>query len=209
MIEESKRAAEIALNDCSMLEMENNKINEQNLLLNQEVKDLSSELETYKSIANKLARYVRVKSRNPPEEALSDILEVSDEENDDANIVEDAAKAKSALKAVAKSTLRLAPKPRACSRTSMSTQNTAEYYLMRSNKTIDQDNYHWTLTDISPPDDQLVKSEEFLLGEITDYPFPYLVYRRINLSDDKKNAVSLFLEITNGLFDEITAEKII
>ncbi len=211
-IAEAKDAAAAALNDYNYVEQENAKLLKQIAQLELNIKEESEELDTYKFIANKLSRYVRVKSKAPPDEAFSDALNIEDEEDpSDLSIVADAIKAKSKLQEVSKLRNKSIRKP--ITRTKTSIENNVDrnaLYLMRSVNPVDNDlNYHWTLVDIAPSDELLTQSEEYLSGEIDQMQSINLCYRTMYVSDDRRNAMILFLELVNNIMDESTAEKLI
>lgn len=201
-IEEARESAKAALNDCNYLEMENIKLNKQILIFEEEIKELNNDLETFRCIASKLAKYVRINSKKPPVEAYSDILdpEENDDERTDNILISDVIKAKDKLKELkvqSKPMIRKPDKPGNI------------YYLLRSAEFVGDENYSWSLTDIQPELDHINKSEEFLIGELEQSPYKEIVYRTLQLSDDKKKAILLFFELTNGIFDLSTIEKLL
>lgn len=209
-IEEARDAAKAALNDCNFLEVENAKLNRQNTQLETEIKELTEDLETFRLIANKLARYVRIKATKVPDEAYSDLLEPQDDSDQlsDLSIVQDAIRAKTKLKVESKGRSKVILKANPAASNSATIQKRV-HYLLRSTEYVDDDNYSWHLTDIEPQQDHIDKSEEFLIGDLTISHYTEIVYRTIEISDDKKNTIALFIEVTNGIFDEATAEKLI
>ncbi len=209
-IEEARDAAKAALNDCNFLEVENAKLNRQNNQLDTEIKELTEDLETFRLIANKLARYVRIKATKVPDEAYSDLLEPQDDSDQlsDLSIVQDAIRAKTKLKVESKGRSKVILKGNHTTTNSLVVQKRI-HYLLRSAEYVVDNTYSWHITDIEPQQDHIDKSEEFLIGDLTISHYPEIVYRTIEISDDKKNTIALFIEVTNGIFDEATAEKLI
>ncbi len=207
-IAEAKELANAAFNDYTYVEQENVKLLKQIAQLELSIKEGSEDLDTYKFIANKLARYVRVKSKAPPDEAYSDALDIEDEEDpSDLSVVADAIKAKSKLQEVSKVRSKSISKPIA--RTNSATEKNT-LYLMRSVNPADNDlNYHWSLIDIEPSEELLTQSEEYLSGEIDRMQSINLCYRTMIVSNDRRNAMILFLDLVNNITDESTIEKLI
>ncbi len=196
-IEESQAATTTALNECHILETENAQLKDEICRLEQEIKDINEELSSTKAIATKLAKYVRVKSVKPPPEAYDDSLEVPDEEPTDpaelTAITDEAMNAKAKLQ----STKKRVQKP------------TNKFYLMRSANKVDLHNYNWELTDAEPSEELKIRSEQFLIGDILLSPHSMILYRSLTLNEDKKNAITLFIDVIGGIFDVGTAEKLI
>ncbi len=184
-IEEARESTKAALNDLAMYEIENAKLQKYNAQLEVDLKEVNRDLDVFRGIANKLSRYVRVKSKNPPEEAYSDVLEIEDElDAQDSTIdhptsltiVSDAIKAKNRLKEESKG------RPKVIARVvpNSSTAEKHAYYLMRTVEYVDDEqNYQWSLIDVEPSEDHLTKSEEYLTGEINDLPYQQICYRKL------------------------------
>jgi len=195
--------------DIATLTQENAALSLEKSRLEDELKIANEELSTYSAMANNLARYVRAKSRDPPAIAYSDMLDTEDPESYDSiselKLVQDAINAKNFLKS-GKPKSAIIPR----SQPTLQELPSHTYYLMRSVEPIDTDAYHWTLTDVAPSDQQLDFTERTLLSdELSPHLFKTICYQTLRLSNDKKNAIILFLSLSNGIYDEITIQKLI
>lgn len=216
-ITEAQEIASAALNDYNCIEQENAKLLKQIELNEVEINELSESVETYKSIANKLAKYVRIKSKTPPDEAFSDALDIEDDEDpSELSVVSDAIKAKAKLKAAIKTKLKDAIKPRenVVARDPNKFKTAASgnliIYVMRSVEVYDDNfNYQWSITDITPSDAILYESEEFLAGTINYVQHTDICYRALTISEERRKCIMLFLELVNFITDEQTIEKLI
>lgn len=204
-IEEARDYATAALNDCNFLEAENTRLSKQIEQLEDEIKDLNENLETFQTIANKLARYVRVKATKVPDEAYSNLLDIP--EDSDTSMIYEAIQAKAKLKEESKKRLRKRTTT-VVTKSNNSDVVRRKYFWLRSAGYISGQNYAWKITDIEPSSDLIVKSEDFLMGDPVGY-LDEIIYRTVEMSDDKKNAVVLFIEVTGGIFDETTALQLI
>ena len=84
------------------------------------------------------------------------------------------------------------------------------YYLMRSVMPADTNEaYAWHIADVAPSDELLALSEAFMSGEMIFVNMPDICYRKISLSEDKKNMILLFLELINNITQEQTIERLI
>jgi hypothetical protein len=228
LIEKTQTSAEIAkeeakqaIDDYAVLELENNKLLDQINQLENDNTELSTELEVYKNIASKMAKYVRVKSKAPPDEAYSESLDDLDD-SDITEATEDnkesirqmsiaAAKAKNDYLSYTKTKNIVEPKiiKRKVDNQSVKS-GLAKYYLMRSVEAIDADlNYQWSITNNQLTDEHLEASELFMSGSTQYVKFHQLCYRQLHLSEDKKNMMVLFLELINGITDEQTIERLV
>ena len=207
-VQEAKNAAAAALNDCSAIENENALLIKQNEQLEYNNKELTNDLDILKTIANKLARYVRVKAKSVPNEAFSDVLgtplEDIPEEDEYSMIESDAIIAKKTLK----KEITRKPINKFIPVTIVNKKHT--HYLFRSTKFVDSDqNYKWRLSDVAPDVDFINKSVEYLAGEIYSFPNTELYYRELILSDERRNFIVWFLDFVNGITDESNIETLI
>ena len=65
--------------------------------------------------------------------------------------------------------------------------------------------YNWHLTDIRPDNEHTKRSNDYLFGSITEFTYPHVHYRTLKLSNDKKDAIALFLSLNE--YDEGTIEN--
>lgn len=215
MIEQTQDAVEAAreetktlINDCATLELENTKLLDQLDQAEFNIETLTKELDIYKNIANKLAKYVRVKSKQPPDEAFSDILEEEDLDTSDTStmaiIEKNAIAARMALKKAA------VPKVYEKQVRKVVTVHKDTYYILRSAAPVDNEfNYQWSITDVEPSDDIIHASEDYKSGTVTSIAYPNIYYRKICTSEDKKNTILLFLELMNDITDEQIIERLL
>ena len=193
-LEESK----IISNDNATLEMENTQLIAQVEQLEYDNETITKDLETYKTIANDLAKYVRFKVKNPPDIAYGDDL---DDDDTDLELVEKkAAESSDALKKankVRKKNSILKP------------INYSNYYFMRSIQPVEHDNYLWNITDVEPSEEVMKLSEEFMSGNMIYVTCTDICYRKIAVTEDKKNTILLFLEIMGNVTDEQVIERLI
>lgn len=206
-------------NEITTLDEENVELTNENTKLIDDNKELNNSLEIIKDLANKLAKYVRVKSKKIPDEVFSDIIDTNDSILEDTeNLEQDAYNAKNKLKFINKSSKSI-NKPSNLNKyvsKTLNIKNTSnvdktlkEYYLLRSPNYVFDIHYKWVLTDIKPDKDNFSKSEEFLIGDISHYPYENIVYRTLQLSKEHIRCINLFLEVTNGIVDENSMDKLI
>jgi hypothetical protein len=112
---ELKESIESLRYDYANADSEREKLKNNVTTLQEYIKELESDVESYKTIANKLARYVRIKSKNPPNEAYDESLDVDADDDaeeldeaTDLKITTDAIKARSKLKVYNKHILKRA-----------------------------------------------------------------------------------------------------
>lgn len=205
LIEEAQEAAKVAQLDCDAYAAENNKLKKENEQLESENKELTQDLETFRSIANKLSRYVRAKSKNPPDEAYDDNLDQEDDDEiSELKVVREAIKAKALLKEESKGRAKVTPRT-----PQVTPAGTKTYYLFRSTDYVSEDCYHWTLTDKEPSEEIMQASQDFLLEDQAEFPYRTVLYRTVHLTQEKKNVIVLFFELTNGVMDDSTMSKLI
>lgn len=181
---ELKESNEMLRYEYANADIERTKLKNEIAVLHESVKDLEEEVSVYKTIANKLARYVRIKSKNPPGEAYDDSLEeeyLDTEEIDEVTelkITSDAIKAKSQLKQTTKRVIRkpivATPPP-----------TTKPYVLLRSAEGSFCD-YKWALSDVIVTEDFKEQSKDYNLGEIDSPPAHMIWYEDLQLSDEKE-----------------------
>jgi hypothetical protein len=165
----------------------------------------------FQNIAVKLAKCVRYKSRKPIPEAFDASLDIEELDTDNKeemeNIIEEATDAKQELKtlltpkvikrATKNDADRKKPSSKAVVVSAKITKAPNYYYIMREVKESAKDSYQWHLTDVRPENDQTIKSEDYLWGATTSFPYPFLHYRTLKLSNDKRDAIILFLSLSD------------
>lgn len=213
-VELAKEEAKSVMNDNSILELENNKLIEQITQLETDTVELNTEIDYYKNLASTLAKYVRVRAKKPPNEAYSESLDdLDDPDNDnEAELALITANALKAKKTLAGTLAAKAAKTKPIAKQTAKKVNiqTNIYFIMRSINVVDNDsNYHWSITNTKPTDDIIDISEEVMAGNLTYTEHQNICYRQVEFSEDKKNVTVLFLELINGVTDEITIEKLI
>lgn len=181
--------------DYAIVESNNTKLQDLCDTLAHSNRQLNFELDHYKEIALKLAKYVRVKSKNPPPEVFEDGLDDDDYTDDSLQITKDAIKARKSLQ-----TTKSLPKqiPQEKTKTVVN-----EYYILRSKDSItDSFTYRWDLTDLLPDKELIEASESFLTGEVDDVPYDGILYQMIHCTKEKKDAIVLFFSLNDSLYDE-------
>lgn len=150
------------------------------------IKDLELELNNYKTIANKLAKYVRINSKKPPTEAYDDSLDTDDlEELDEVTslkITTEAINAKKQLKTTVKKTIPII-KPTSKIITLL---RSADGYGME---------YKWELSDKEYDDLFKQNSKDYCLGDIDSPPDLMIWYCDIDVTPEKRKMISLFLSL--------------
>ncbi len=58
------------------------------------------------------------------------------------------------------------------------------------------DAYNWHLTDVRPDTEHTQKSDDYLCGITTEFNHQYIHYRTLKLSNDKRDAITLFLSLS-------------
>jgi FtsZ-binding cell division protein ZapB len=218
--EEAKENNNVLRCDYAVLEQDNAKLTQQIALLEDEISEYQEGLESYRAIATKLARYVRIKSTKPPEEAFSDLVDIEEEDESapDPKIDSDATEARDHHAILSKTVKKIMTKRhvKAGLPTTLPVppslkdkQKTIMYYLMRSIEPVDELKYKWSLTDITPDSEHLKRSEEYLEREDGYFPFELVCYRSMQLSNEKKRIIVLFLSLNDGEYEEITINKLI
>lgn len=185
---ELKESIDTIRADYAMMSQDYQKLKLENENHEAMIKELESEVNNYKVIANKLARYVRANSKKPPTESFDDSLEIDEsEEPDEVTLLEitaDAIKAKKALKT------KKAPMPKKV----VSTVKTIT--LLRSADGVGNE-YKWELSDKLCDDAFKQLSRDYCLGDIDAPPDAMLWYSDIDVTDEKRRIICLFLSLLN------------
>lgn len=213
-LEEAKESNDCLRNDYALVEQENANLLKQLSQKEDEISTLQEEIDSYKAIATKLTRYVRVKSANPPDEAFSDLVDIEEDLEDSPQISKDALVAKRLYTVMSKkakvSTAVAKDKSIPChSPPILKKPPIAKYYLMRSVNPTDGLNYTWSLSDVQPDNAHVTKSEEYLEQEDCDFSYSDVCYRSLMLTNEKKHMILLFLSLGSGEYDEPTINKLI
>lgn len=174
--------------------------------LTEEIKNANIELDTMKEIANKLAIYIKISVKNPPDFLNTSRLNIDDVNDDDADskmeIMEDA---KSAYMEFSKSNEKDALTLRKKIGKNIK-KKTAEpkimYYLHQS--TNNDEKKSWMLSVEKPSDDYLEMSELYNLGDISNVNGGFIFYKSVLLTEDEKKNIDFILLITNGELTEET-----
>ena len=77
------------------------------------------------------------------------------------------------------------------------------YYIMREIEESQPGLYQWHLTDIKPDNDHTVKSDDYLNNDTDNFKYPYIHYRTLKMTAEKKDAVVLFLSLNDYNNDDI------
>jgi hypothetical protein len=165
---EFREANDILRCDYASMELENQRMKDALETVELDLSETRKEYENMKTIANKLARLVRIKSKKPPTEAFDESLDIIEEEECTSDIEEDAATAKEQLK-----------KPTKAPTKKKTVSTVREYFLYQSEQRPD-DSYIWTLSDHELTDPLLTE------------------YMRLSLSDEKRKAICLFLSMQDS-----------
>ncbi len=208
LVSEAQEATQSLRCDIAVLEANVAKLQEQCDNYSHANEELTSDVEHYKTIADKLARYVRVKSKNPINEAFDDnLIQYEDDEVSELQLVKEAIEAKELLKKAKKVTVK-SGKSTGNHTTPIPGQ---EIYILRSSRCIDDDQmtYTWSVSDVEPDDEYVEESRLFLEGSIDNTSYDDIIYRIINVSQEKKEAILLVLSVNDGIYDEPTIVKLI
>lgn len=188
--------------ECQRLKSENEKHEET-------IRELESELNNYKTIANKLARYVRANSKKPPSEAYDDSLETDDNPEEDDTVANlqvttEAIKAKKQLRDM--TTKKPASKPVA-KPISVFACKQKTVTLLRSADGFGGE-YKWALSDKEYDDSFKEASRDYCLGDIDNPPDLMIWYSDIEATEEKRKIISLFLSLGN-FYSESTIIQLI
>jgi hypothetical protein len=213
LISDISSSYEALKNDYAVLNIENQSLKKKYSDLEDEYEQLQSDYNTIKHLANKLAKYVRVK-RTDVIEAYDDNLEVEDTEEDEAKLHKDASNAKTALK-----------KPKTKNPRTKKVQTKAAdkktYTLLRSSDPIDNDElYKWEISDKECNEDfknsstEYVSSGEYVTknmygDEVIISPPDMLWYCDLSMSAEKIKAINLFLQLSDFGTTEQTISQIL
>lgn len=185
--------------DYGVLENKFDKLTSINEELEGELFEAKASAEHFKTIAEKLARYVRAKSKARPAEADDEKLELEDDDEiSDLQVVEEAIHAKKLLKVKKAQTKKV--------------QNTpiSTYYLLRSAMESSPLMYSWELSDVQLSDDFIKDSIEFLSDEEGNQPPAAMIYySKLHISKEKSQAISLFLTLNNDSVEENGITKLL
>lgn len=172
------------------------------------IKELEVDLNNYKNIANKLAKYVRLNSKKPPTEAYDDSLDTEDNPEDmdevtSLKITSDAISAKKQLRSIP-TTKKPTSKP-----TSVLTakQKTKTVSLLRSADGYGTE-YKWALSDKEFDDAFKQASQDYCLGDIETPPDLMIWYSDIEVTEEKRRIISLFLSL-NEFYSEATIIQLV
>ncbi len=184
---------------------------------NETLELMSHDVEYYKNIATTLAKYVRNKSKKHIPEAFDENLDIDVQEDSEPNVddlLKDALNAKHKLKNKELKNKEL--KNKELKKKSIITplkqsKKPKYYYIMRDIEESSIGTYQWHLTDIRPDIDHTNTSDDYLCGITTNFKYPFIHYRTLMLSNDKKDAIALFLsldsynnEVIENMFSIIT-----
>jgi hypothetical protein len=171
------------------------------------IKDLEIDLNNYKNIANKLAKYVRINSKKPPTEAYDDSLDTEDNPEDmdevtSLKITSDAINAKKQLRNIPSKK----PSSKPVSALTVK-QKTKTVSLLRSADGYGVD-YKWILSDKEYDDSFKQLSKDYCLGDIETPPDIMIWYADIEVTEEKRRIISLFLSL-NEFYSEATIVQLI
>ena len=207
-IEELNKQISILSVDLATSDEEIQLLKYQNSLL----ENSSRDADYYKDLASKLAKYVRVKSKKYVPDAHDDTLDIDDDDEESAEleneqIIYDAVEAKRKLKTkiIKTKSMKKAVDLKTVITSMKISKKLNYYYIMREINEISPEMYNWHLTDIRPDNEHTKLSNDYLCGETTDFNFPYVHYRTLKLSNDKKDAIALFLSLND--YSEETIEN--
>jgi hypothetical protein len=184
--------------DYALTDAENSKLKTEISKLTDENEDLQDELKHITNIANKLAKYVKLKVVNPPSEVESLDIEEYDDEIDIKQVREilsDAVQAEKLLKSGKSS-----KKPKRPIKSKIGKVGVCQnYVLLRSINSYDGE-YTWQISIDNLDDDFKKKSAEYMLDEdiniLGNSNIQGMIwYADALLSDEKKSAVLLFLSL--------------
>lgn len=186
--------------ECQKLKSENDRHEDT-------IKELESELNNYKTIANKLARYVRVNSKKPPTEAYDDSLDTDDPEDMDEvtslKVTSDAIAAKKALRSGSGNSKRQTSK----STLQSNVQKTKSVSILRSAEGYNNE-YKWALSDKEYNDEFKQASKDYCLGDIETPPDSSIWFSDIEITEEKRKMICLFLSLSE-LYSEATIAQLI
>jgi hypothetical protein len=206
---ELKESIETLRYDYSSSEMECERLRKEVSDLKGEIHTLETDVANYKNIANKLARYVRVKSKKPPSDAYDDSLEIDEiddevlDEITELTIVSDAVKAKNQLKKPIKRTVKQPIEEE----TKNKQAPTKTYMLLQSAEGSFAD-YKWSLSETPCTEEFKAASKDYALGDVSDPPAKMIWYADLNISEEKRKVISLFLSLKESYPESVIAQLI-
>lgn len=178
--------------DYAAIEAECQKLKSENEKYLENIQELESELTNYKNIANKMSRFVRVNTKKPPTEAYDDSLDVDeDEELDEVTKLEittEAIKAKNNLKNPP------SKKPKVKQTTSLTKQKIIKLTLLQSSES-SWCEYKWELSDKEYDEDFKLASQDYRLGDIDTPPDLMIWYADLEITEEKRKMITLFLSL--------------